>query len=75
MSEVRTVPAVNKDSHEEEVAAYVGQRLQGYRHVLELQQFIIDQAIGGECFLTLTDHELESWGLTARRKREKNFSH
>ena len=48
MSEVKTVPAVNKESRVADVAAYVGAKLQGYEFVEELQQFVIDQRIHGE---------------------------
>jgi type III secretion system FlhB-like substrate exporter len=36
----------------------------------ELQQFIIEQAIGGKIFLNLTDQDLKDCGLSARGKRK-----
>eukprot|EP00475_Leptophrys_vorax_P000636 TRINITY_DN1035_c1_g1_i1.p1 TRINITY_DN1035_c1_g1~~TRINITY_DN1035_c1_g1_i1.p1 ORF type:complete len:210 (-),score=39.43 TRINITY_DN1035_c1_g1_i1:100-642(-) len=70
MSEVKTVQAVSKDSRVADVATYVGEKLQGYEFVEELQQFVIDQAIDGESFLTLTDEELKEAGLSALGKRK-----
>ena len=67
MSEVETVSAINKDSRVAYVASYVGAKLQGYEFVEELQQFVIDQAIGGESFLTLA----EGGWVECFRKEEK----
>ena len=41
---------IESELSEDGVAAYVGQELESYKHVKELKQFILDQAIGGREF-------------------------
>ena len=70
-SEGKTVPAIiDEDSSVAEVAAYVAAKLQTNEFAEELRQFIVDQAIRGKSFLTLTDEELKDCGLAAGGKRE-----
>jgi hypothetical protein len=71
MSEVETVPAINKDSRVADVAAYVRAKLLAYEFVEDLQKFVIDQRINGNAFLNLTDAELKEAGLSALGDRKE----
>jgi hypothetical protein len=44
------------------------QELSSYEFIDELKQFIIDQAIDGATFLTLTDNELKSVGIALGKR-------
>jgi hypothetical protein len=61
---------ISNDSKVAQVVAYLDQEFSSYEFIDELKQFIIDQAIDGATFLSLTDNELKSAGMVALGKRK-----
>ena len=63
--------SIDEASRIADVVIYVEEKLASYEFVDDLKQFILDQRIGGEAFLSLTDKKLKEDGLKARGDREK----
>jgi hypothetical protein len=64
------VQMLSAESSEEQVSAFVGDKLSQYKYVQEIKQFIIDERIDGSIFLGLTENDLLDSGLKTIGERK-----